>query len=98
MFVLVVDRLACKSVYRLKWTNNDAYTRTPHPLYATCIVQSHFTHTGWDNGKFKPPRQLRQIKRHLKINICVMVTILQLLLFSSHSIMLTNDYTLKVDG
>ena len=53
MFVLVVDGLACKSVHRLKRTNNDAYTRTPHSLYAACIGQSHLTHTGWDNREFK---------------------------------------------
>ena len=34
------------------------------------------------NKEFKQPRQLRQIKRHFKINICVMVTILGLLLFA----------------
>ena len=32
--------------------------------------------------EFKLPRRLRQIKRHLRINICAMVTILQLLLFA----------------
>ena len=51
MFVLVVDGLACKSVYRLKRTNNDAYTRTPHSLNAACIGQSHLTHTGWDSSE-----------------------------------------------
>ena len=55
MFVLVVDRLACKPVHRLKGTNNDAYARKPNSLYAACIGQSHFTHIGLDNREFKQP-------------------------------------------
>ena len=34
------------------------------------------------NTELKPPRRLRQIKHHLKIDICAMVTILRLLLFA----------------
>ena len=34
------------------------------------------------NAELKQPRPLRLIKRHLKVNICAMVTILRLLLFA----------------
>ena len=40
--------------------------------------------------EFKQPWRLRQIKRHLKINIFAIGTTLRLMLFFSHSILLTN--------
>lgn len=41
--------------------------------------------------ELKQPRRLRLIKRHLKINICAMVTILQLLIFLAFYILLKMD-------
>ena len=41
--------------------------------------------------EFKQPQQLLQVRLHLKINICAMVTILRrIVAFCSHSLLLIN--------
>ena len=44
----------------------------PMPPFSHCLISS--AHNG--DMEFEQPRRLRQIKRHLKINICAMVAIL----------------------
>ena len=55
-----------------------------HNLYF-CVVSSLPSPSSWRRlsniRELKQPRRLRQIKRHLKINICEMMPILRLLVF-----------------